>query len=220
MLGKLCGCAAAVALLAGASQAGATIIDQGTFTFYGGPAQDVLVGTNQILFPLGTKVYLTAQGVTLTEADWEAQVDPQQLYWIWDNGVPVELDGDEFQDTIDVTNNQVRQYHPLDVLHQTFTATLTPTLATFLITDNSSPWNGCANPYAFPPFGICAEQWARPTKGYLGLFGAHTDHSFSWILSDTAPVAIPEPGAWMLMLGGAAMTGAMLRRRRSQAAAV
>ncbi len=51
-------------------------------------------------------------------------------------------------------------------------------------------------------------------SGVMAAFGAHNTVSLSGTIT-----AVPEPGAWGLLLLGAGVTGAALRRRRAQPAA-
>ncbi len=101
-----------------------------------------------------------------------------------------------------------------------------PGTTTLVFTYTGPPYNASGGPYPVTLFnGIGAES----IYNGINLFGAYSAEAEkntgsetgtpTFNTGDEAVPEVPEPGAWALMLLGAGLTGAAIRRRRSLAAA-
>jgi hypothetical protein len=213
---------AALLMLAAATPASATVYASGTE----GPGfQDVVLGDFGVAFPMGKKVYLDVGGASLLFADWNLTYHWTETWW--DNPAytgNLYLDGDDGVNYFDLGfnghhfetfGNVLHDFQKLHYLGNTKTYGASLDIARF------DGWGGKPttgdNPYSVP-FGIDCFLGTLGQSSVLYEFQATSGSGFSWTLSDVKPAGIPEPGSWMLLIGGLGLAGAVLRRRTAMAA--
>lgn len=203
---------AAAAALALAGPTSATIYEQGAVSVTDGPTS-VTVLSNVVNLPTDRTLYLTLDSGVLTGAMWGVDIVWAASWWeefapgqLWLSGneyimSPILIDAD----------HQVAAFSPGHYFDAT--STLTPALATFFLGDHSNSFFDCSDPYARPLGQHCAE-FVFNLHDYLNQFTVLADRDFTWTLSDVAPVGVPEPTSWILLILGVGLGGAGLRARR------
>jgi hypothetical protein len=211
---------AAVLMLA-ATPSAATVIDHGSVTVSGGPA-DVFVFTNDVPFGYDRQVFLTVDSGQITSTNWIGRHGTQDLWWDFLPGydslgnpawIPVYLDGDE------TYGNFYLGTHETHVIAEgpRFYSNLRHNVATFFATDDTQSFNICAEqdhpyPISVDPPNLCASGPFAPLYSMLDVFHVTASHDFTWTLSDVRPV--PEPGTWTMLIVGLGLLGEAMRQRR------
>ncbi len=210
----------AAAVAAGvASGAPAAILYQETVTADGGVA-DLYGGSSSIGHLLGNgSTWVGVSTGTITAAAWSLDGE-QQILWWEDFGDP---DDDSDNDETTFFNGNEYIYSPFcEVSTGTpacgslppLRATLADNLLKFVV-QLPPGYNNCTP--TFTVAGDCAESFSLFNANW-DIF-VNTSGPVTFTFYDTDPSLVPEPATWALLIGGFAATGAMLRRRRTHAAA-